>query len=398
MMIMNIIDRIEKIRRKEERIIIGLMSGTSADGIDTILIELRNSEQKFKVINFNVKQYPNDVRDYIFKTFEVGKARDVAILNFILGELFAEASLNIINSSGFKMNDVDFIGSHGQTIFHMPIPVNIGNMKIRSTLQIGEPAVIAERTGLPVIADFRVRDIAAGGQGAPIVSYVDYILFRDKTKTRLIQNIGGIANVTVIPKNADINDVYGFDTGPGNMMIDAAVKFLTKGSLTYDRNGEMAFSGKVQEKLLKQLMKHPYISMPPPKTTGRETFGEHYTKKLVNKWLKNGYTPEDIIATLTEFTVQSIMENYKRFIFPVHEVSEVILGGGGAYNKYITKRLKEELKNIKISLHEDYGIKSKLKEALAIAFLANETINGNPNNIPNVTGATKPVVMGKIVP
>jgi len=395
---MNVMDRIESIRKKEERIAIGLMSGTSADGIDAILVKLKNNEVGFKVINFIVKKYSEEIRNYIFKTFEKGSVRDVAILNFILGELFANASLDLINSSGFKITEIDFIGSHGQTIFHMPIPITIENITTRSTLQIGEPAVIAERTGLPVVADFRVRDVAAGGQGAPIVSYVDYLLFRDKTKTRLIQNIGGIANVTVIPKNANINDVYGFDTGPGNMMIDAAMKFLTKNSLTYDKDGAIAFSGNVQEKLLKQLMKHPYILKSPPKTTGRETFGEHYTRKLVSRWLKSGYSFQDIITTLTEFTVQSIMENYKRFIFPKYEVSEVILGGGGAYNKYIVTRLKEELKGIKVSLHEDYGIQSKLKEALAIAILANETLNGKPNNIPNVTGATKPVIMGKIIP
>ena len=395
---MNVIDRIEKIRRKEKRIAIGLMSGTSADGIDAILVELKNDGTKFKIINFIVKKYPEEIRDYIFKTFEKGSTHDVAILNFILGELFATASLDLINSSGFKVSEIDFIGSHGQTIYHMPILTTIGNITTRSTLQIGEPAVIAERTGLPVVADFRVRDVAAGGQGAPIVSYVDYLLFRDKTKTRLIQNIGGIANVTVIPKNASIDDIYGFDTGPGNMMIDAAIKFLTKGSLTYDKDGMVAFSGNVQKKLLKQLMKHPYILKPPPKTTGREMFGEHYTRKLIDKWLRRGYSFQDIITTLTEFTVQSIIESYKHFVFPKYDVSEIILGGGGAYNKYIISRLKEELRGIKISLHEDYGIQSKLKEALAIAILANETLNGNPNNIPNVTGATKPVVMGKIIP
>ncbi|MGB9729175.1 MAG: anhydro-N-acetylmuramic acid kinase AnmK [Thermoprotei archaeon] len=397
---MNLIDRIEHIRKKEKRTVIGLMSGTSADGIDAILVELNGSglETKFKIINFLVEKYPDEIRNYIFKTFEKGKVSDVSILNFVLGELFANACINLIKSSGLNMNDVDLIGSHGQTIFHMPIPINVGGMRIKSTLQIGEPAVIAERTNLPVVADFRVRDVAAGGHGAPIVSYVDYILFRDKTKTRLIQNIGGIANVTVVPKDATLDNVYGFDTGPGNMMIDAAVKILTKGKLTYDKNGNLAFSGRVQEKLLKQLMKHPYILTLPPKTTGREMFGENYTRRLIIKWLHNGYTPEDIITTLTEFTVQSIIENYKHFIFPKHNVSEVILGGGGAYNKYIVSRLKEELKHIKISLHEDYGIQSKLKEALAISILANETLNGNTNNIPNVTGATRPVVMGKIIP
>ncbi|MGC8948416.1 MAG: anhydro-N-acetylmuramic acid kinase AnmK [Thermoprotei archaeon] len=397
---MNLIDRIEHIRKKEKRTVIGLMSGTSADGIDAILVELNGSglETKFKIINFLVEKYPDEIRNYIFKTFEKGKVSDVSILNFVLGELFANACINLIKSSGLNMNDVDLIGSHGQTIFHMPIPINVGDMRIKSTLQIGEPAVIAERTNLPVVADFRVRDVAAGGHGAPIVSYVDYILFRDKTKTRLIQNIGGIANVTVVPKDATLDNVYGFDTGPGNMMIDAAVKILTKGKLTYDKNGNLAFSGRVQEKLLRQLMKHPYILTLPPKTTGREMFGENYTRRLIIKWLHNGYTPEDIITTLTEFTVQSIIENYKHFIFPKHNVSEVILGGGGAYNKYIVSRLKEELKHIKISLHEDYGIQSKLKEALAISILANETLNGNTNNIPNVTGATRPVVMGKIIP
>ncbi|MBP1357702.1 MAG: anhydro-N-acetylmuramic acid kinase [Sulfolobus sp.] len=399
----DIFQRVLEIRDKESRIAVGLMSGTSADGVDVVVVELIKDPERGVRLNrticSHVFEYPNEIKKYIFEVFEKGSTKDVALLNFVLGEVFGIATNKGIDDCGLNRNEVDFVSSHGQTVYHIPQLLKINGISTRATLQIGEISVIAEKTGLITVGDFRVRDVASGGQGAPIVSYVDYIFFKDPKLTRLVQNIVGISNVTVIPANARVEDIYGFDTGPGNMMVDAAVRIITNGKMEFDYNGEIAYSGDVKEELLSYLLSNPYIKLPPPKTTGRETFGEHYTRELVKEWLGKGYRPEDIVTTLTEFTVRSILLNYKLFIFSRYKVDEVIVGGEGSFNKYIMNRLKEELGKlgVKVSTHEDYGISSKFKEAIAMAILGNETIEGRPNNVPNVTGAYKRVIMGKVV-
>jgi len=393
----NPMDKLMALKNKRVRRIVGLMSGTSADGVSSVLAEIEGSwvDIRFRILAHENYPYSKEVREIIFQAFESSQSTvdKICYLNFLLGEIFAEAALKVIEKARLKVDEVDLIASHGQTVYHMPNPLSIAGYSLRSTLQIGEPSVIAERTGLPVIADFRTRDVAAGGQGAPISAYVDYILFRSKEKNIAVQNIGGIANVTFIPKGGSLDEVIAFDTGPGNMMIDAAVKYFTRGLLSYDVDGKLSMKGKVNNELLSELMKHPFLKKKPPKTTGREEFGEHYTLSLINKfeWIR----PEDFLATVTYFTVKCITLSYEEFLPSMPDV--VILGGGGVFNKSIIKMLSEELPEVDIKFHEEYGIPSTAKEALTMAILANEVINGVCNNVPSATGARKRVIMGKIV-
>jgi len=262
---------------------------------------------------------------------------------------------------------------------------------------LGSVQVIAERTGLITIGNFRVRDIAAGGQGAPIIAYVDYSLLSDPEKGRLVQNIGGIANVTVLPKNPEIEDIYAFDTGPGNSLIDFTVNILYP-ELSYDPDGEIASKGSCDEEILRELMANEYITRPPPKTTGREVFSRSLAKKIIEKGLSKGLSKDDLVATVTMFTVKSIIKNYDLFILPRVKVEEVIVGGGGVRNKTLIKYFEEELRKrgLKMLKHEDFGIDSKIKEALGMAILAHTTLSGIPNNVPGATGAKRSVVMGEI--
>jgi len=395
------INRLIEIYRKDVRLVVGLMSGTSVDGVSAVLVKLRGSglDTRFKILGYNTYRYPREVREKIFELFnpDTGSVDKICLLNFIIGEIFSEAAIKIVEEAGYNIDDIDLIGSHGQTIYHIPYMKKVNGYRSRSTLQIGEPSVIAEKTGVITIADFRPRDIAAGGQGAPISAYADYILFRHPEKTRAIQNIGGIANVTFLPKNCMLDNVLAFDTGPGNMIIDGVVKIKTNGRLTYDRDGKIAKKGKVNKKLLDILLKHKFIWKKPPKTTGRGEFGLSFSKKVIEMAEEMGICFEDLVATVTAFTAKSIEINYNLFLNPISRIDEVILGGGGVYNKTLVKMIKEYLKPIRVSRHEDYGIPEQAKEPLMIAILANEAISGNYNNVPTATGASKPVVMGKIL-
>src|SRR3989338_8043083 len=324
---------------------VGLMSGTSADGIDAALVEIKDVGRGFslalkvKLISFKKFPFPKDLRELIHKvsTPEYGRVDLVCRLNFLLGGLFAKAAIGVVKKSGYKMKDIDLIGSHGQTIYHMP------DGKPPSTLQIGEPSVIAERTGVTTIADFRTMDIAAGGIGAPPTPFAHYILFKKKGKGVAVNNIGGISNVTFIPADGDINNVIAFDTGPGNMLIDSIVQIITKGRMGYDRGGKIANRGEDNERLLNKLMKHPFIKKRPPKSTGREEFGYNEALKFYKLAKRNRLSDEDIVATITRFTAKSIGENYKRFILCKHDVSEVIICGGGAKNLILTDMISREL-------------------------------------------------------
>ena len=270
---------------------------------------------------------------------------------------------------------------------------------IWSTLQIGEPSVIAQETGVTTVADFRPRDMAAGGQGAPLVPYVDFILFRDKEKGRALQNIGGIANVTILPKNCGINDVIAFDTGPGNMIIDRITELVTNTTQHFDEGGKLAERGKIHDSLLATLLAHPYLSKPPPKTTGREEFGISFADNLYKDAIHSGIKDLDILATVTAFTAHTIADSYKQWILSKHYLSEVILSGGGSHNSTLIKFLRQYLKpTIQVHTIDKYGISPNAKEALAFAILANETISGNPNNVPSATGAREAIIMGKIIP
>jgi len=397
MMLMNPMDRLMWLRKKDSRLIVGLMSGTSVDGVSLVLVRVWGCglSTKFKIIAYRTYPYPPEIRTRIFELFdrERSDVEKICFMNFILGEFYADMINAFLDQAGFNPEDVDLIASHGQTIYHIPHLRELAGYRTRSTLQIGEPCVIAERTGLPVVADFRPRDIAAGGHGAPIIAYVDYIIFRSVEKSRAVQNIGGIANVTYLPKNCSVDDVVAFDTGPGNMIIDAVVRRMTNGALQYDVDGKIALKGKVSRELLDWLLRHPFIRKRPPKTTGREEFGEDFVERVMSKASELGLSFEDIVATVTAFTVESIVYNYRTFL---GEVDEVILGGGGAYNLAIVRGLRDKLK-IPILTHEDFGIPEQAKEPLGMALLANETIMGNPNNVPRATGARKRIVMGKII-
>jgi len=398
---MDPIKRIMEIREKDEKLALGLMSGTSADGVSTIIVKLKGNwtETKFKIIHYRTKKYPEKIRKEIFKIFqpETGKVDNICMMNFVLGEIFAEAALETIDEAGLKRTEIDFIASHGQTIHHMPKMKKIYTYMARSTLQIGEPSIIAERTGILTIADFRPRDIAAGGEGAPISAYADYILFRSKTKSRAVQNIGGIANVTYIPRNSKPEGIIAFDTGPGNMMIDGIIEYLTRGKMTFDENGKIAARGKVHCKLLEYLMEHPYLKRKPPKTTGRREFGRKYIIKVVKRAEKMNLNLEDILATITKYTAKTIAESYRRYLPEIPD--ETIIGGGGSHNKTLMKMLEEEIGDeTRIFRHEDFGIPAQAKEPLILTILANEAIHGHFNNIPSATGAKRKVLMGKIIP
>ncbi|MEM3658804.1 MAG: anhydro-N-acetylmuramic acid kinase [Thermoproteota archaeon] len=383
----------------EERIIAGLMSGTSADGVDVAVASVKGygRDISYRIIHKDVKPYSEELRKHILSTIEQGSMHDVCILNYIIAEAFSDALKNSLENSSISMREIDLIGSHGQTVYHFPEYVCIGGFSSRCSLQLGSVQVIAERTGILTVGNFRVRDISAGGQGAPIIAYVDYALLSDQLKGRIVQNIGGIANATVLPANPTVENVYAFDTGPGNSLIDFTVSLLYPG-LTYDPKGEIAWRGSYDRNLLEELMAHEYIEKHPPKTTGREVFSRPLAKRIVEKALRKGLSKEDIVATVTMFTVASIVKNYDLFILPHVKVEEVILGGGGVKNKTIVKYLEEELRKrgLRLLRHEDVGIDSKIKEALGMAILAHTTLSGIPNNIPGATGAGRSVVMGEI--
>ncbi|MEZ0290859.1 MAG: anhydro-N-acetylmuramic acid kinase, partial [Sulfolobales archaeon] len=396
---MNLIQRLVEKINLEDRLVAGMMSGTSADGVDIVFVELRGHgrDLKYRVIDSHVIDYPESLRSKILSSIESGTVHDICALNFLVAKFFAKAFREALELSSTKYREIDLIGSHGQTIYHYPEYVKCDELETRCTLQVGSIQVLAEETGVLSIGNFRVRDIAAGGHGAPIIAYVDYILFTHQKIGRIVQNIGGIANATVLPPNASIDDVYAFDTGPGNTLIDFAISILYR-DLKYDPGGEIAARGSPDRELLKELMKTPYITKPPPKTTGRETFGRRLVLEFIEKARSRGLSNEDIIATLTMFTVESIARNYELFILPQTKIEEVIVGGGGTKNKTLMRWLEERLRRIglKIIRHEDLGIDSKIKEALGIAILAHETLSGVPNNIPRATGARRPVVMGEI--
>ncbi|MEM3886698.1 MAG: anhydro-N-acetylmuramic acid kinase [Candidatus Methanomethylicia archaeon] len=396
---MNPIEKLFELKSKEEKIGLGIMSGTSLDGVSIVIAKLKGNwiNTKFKILYHKTFEYDNEIRRLILKSTnpKTGNVKRICQLNYVLGMIFAEKALEAMDEVGLSRGDVDFIASHGQTIYHNPKIEDIYGYKTRSTLQIGEPSIIAYKTKIITIADFRHKDVAAGGNGAPISAYADYIIFRSIDICRAIQNIGGIANVTYIPRNAEIKDVIAFDTGPGNMIIDAIVREMSHGKLNMDLNGEIAAKGKVNEVLLNYMMKHPYLKKKPPKTTGREEFGESYVKKIIGKAREMNLKWEDIIATATYYTAKTITESYIKYL--PEKPDEIIIGGGGSRNRVLMEMIKELNPKTKISLHEDYGIPSQAKEPLVMVILANETISGFPNNVPSATGALERVVMGKII-
>ncbi|MFE0503038.1 anhydro-N-acetylmuramic acid kinase AnmK [Peribacillus butanolivorans] len=374
--------------------IVGLMSGTSLDGIDAALVRVDNTGLKTEIemIEFITYPFPKDIEKEIMQSLsvETSNVQLICSLNFKLGKLFSDATKEVCEKAGLPIEQLDLIGSHGQTIYHQPLQEQNW---VPSTLQIGEPAVIAHDTNTIVISNFRTMDMAAGGQGAPLVPFTEYILYRSETKGRLLQNIGGIGNVTVLPKQASLNDMYAFDTGPGNMIIDEVCRQLF--NLRYDEGGKIAKQGLINEELLSYCFSHPYIMSPPPKSTGRELFGKQYVVKLLKMF--QSLPSQDILATVTMFTAKSIVENYRAYIFPKTKIEEVIIGGGGSYNETLLEMIQSLLGNsIQVLTQEELGYSSEAKEAVAFALLANETFHGNPSNVPKATGARNDVILGNI--
>jgi anhydro-N-acetylmuramic acid kinase len=364
--------------------------------VDAAVVEIYR--EKVRLLAFDTFAYPASLRRQILDLCRPESARldDICHYNFVLGEVFADAVIKLCSKSGISLSSIDLIGSHGQTINHQPSGKRYGRRQIRSTLQIGEPSVIAERTGVTTVADFRPRDMATGGQGAPLVPYADYVLFKHKKLTRAIQNIGGIANVTFLPGGCTKDDIIAFDTGPGNMVIDSIVRLVSGGRKHCDVGGRTATRGKVDKRLLDKLLRLPFFRRRPPKSTGREEFGADFAEQIYRRAEKKGLTDADIVATVTALTAKSIARAYRRFLKAMPD--ELILCGGGSHNHTLVEMLHAELPDVKMLSTDDFGISVDAKEAVSFAILAWATIEGMTNNVPASTGAERPVILGKIVP
>ena len=373
-------------------IVVGLMSGTSVDGIDAAVIDVAQAEDTLNVRLLAYVESPIDerLRQRIHTLFSPEQSRidEVCEVNVLLGEAFARAAALGVRQAGVQ---ADLVASHGQTVWHEVSPG-----RTRSTLQLAEPSVIAERLGVTTVADFRPRDIAAGGQGAPLASWGDALLFGDQRLSRAVQNIGGIANVTWVPPGGQWEAMLAFDTGPGNALIDHAVWRLSGGMQRFDANGATASAGRVDDLLLADLLADPYFLQQPPKSTGRELFGAQLVDPLIDRALTAGLSASDVVATLTAFTAHSIADQYRRFL--PGRPDEVVVGGGGSRNPVLMRLLSELLDPAQIRQHEDFRLPSLGREAVYFALMGHEALHGRPNTVPSCTGAAHAVVMGKIVP
>ncbi|GAC1639523.1 MAG: anhydro-N-acetylmuramic acid kinase [Chloroflexota bacterium] len=377
--------------------VLGIMSGTSLDGVDVALCEFAagpesDGELTLRLLGYREMPFPPARRAellHLFRhpTVDLGA---LSALNVQLGHVFADAAENALGDLG-PAGEIDLVASHGQTLFHAA-----SCAAGPSTLQMGEPSVIAHRLGCTVVADFRVADIAAGGQGAPLVSYFDAAFFRDPERTRAIQNIGGIANVTFVPAGSSNDALCAFDTGPGNALIDCGARVFSGGANHYDPDGAMAAAGVPDDDVLAEALAHPYFSQPPPKTSGREVFGDACAGRLIDQAQGRGLRPPDIMAILTALTAESIARSYRAFGPP--RVHDVVVSGGGARNKTLMRRLQDLLPECDVHTLDAFGLPVEAKEAVAFALLGYEALHGWPANIPRCTGARSPAILGKIVP
>jgi anhydro-N-acetylmuramic acid kinase len=385
------------------------MSGTSADAIDVAIVDIRgrgwNSRIKFR--GHSSIAYPSDVRARILAIAggSATTAGEISQLNFLIGELFAKAFVHTCRQLGIPAASVKLLGSHGQTVHHQPKARREAGIPIRSTLQLGEPSAIAARTGVPTVADFRTADMAIGGQGAPLVPFFDYLQYRHRSRGRVVLNIGGIANITVIPSNARPGAVIAFDTGPGNMVIDQLVFNMTKGRVKFDAGGKRSAAGTIDESLLKKILREPYFAHRPPKSTGREMYGPHFLRHWFpvapNATEQEKYST---LATATALTAATIVQAIQRFALPLGDFHEVLVSGGGVKNSFLMDQIQARMEVIasaasplRICSLESAPIPSEAKEAAAFALLAYQTKLGIPSNLPSVTGATRQVVLGKLV-
>jgi anhydro-N-acetylmuramic acid kinase len=380
--------RLERAARKQVRLCVGLISGTSADGAEAALCRIRGTGKRVALELLGHVRLPFEP-ELSERIRQAATVREVSELNFLLGERFARAALKVIRKAGFKPEQIDAIGSHGQTVAHLPPPLS----PWPSTLQIGEAAVIAERTGIPTICDFRTRDMAAGGHGAPLIPYADWALFRKRGVHRALQNIGGIANVSVVGSNLD--DTLAFDTGPGNMLLDAIARRISSGSLSCDLDGTLSARGSVIRPLLGKLLQHPFLDAPPPRSTGRESFGEELASDLWSRHRKRRF---DLIATVLAFSVEATARAYQRWIFPRFSLEGIYVSGGGSRNPTLMRGLEERLSPTPVRPLAVLGFPEAAKEAACFALLASEFLSATPQNVPSATGARRRVVLGKLVP
>ncbi len=371
----------------------GIMSGTSLDGIDVAIVDIsrRRAGVRVNPLAFHTTPYPKLVREALLAVSNsMTHTATIARLSFLLGELYSEAIINTCRRARIRLDSIVLAGMHGQTIYHEAEPVEYLGHRITSTMQIGEAAIVAERTGLWTISNFRERDMAAGGKGAPLVPAVDFLLFRHRSIGRVALNIGGIANISVIRAGAERDDVIAYDTGPGNMIVDALVSHHTGGKQTYDRDGRLARQGNVNSRMLDSMLSDPYFALDPPKACGREQFGREFVAGLI----ATGLPVLDLIATATEFTARSIAKE----IAKRRGISEVIASGGGVHNRHLMRRLRELLPGMDVGTSAGHGIDPDAKEAIAFAILAYEFIQRRPGNLPSATGARHAVLLGKDSP
>ena len=381
--------------------VIGMMSGTSADGIDAALVEVAGAPPALttKFGGYFHSAFRPFVRERILRLANGAAAAmaEISELNFLIGQEFASTAIAACRKWGVAPKDIDLIGSHGQTVFHQGAKAKYqGKVRIPSTLQIGDISLIAARTGITTIGDFRPADMAAGGQGAPLIPFADYLLYGDSVRGRVALNIGGIANVTVIPARAKPEEVFAFDTGPGNMIVDALVEQSSRGRASFDRDSRMALSGRTIPELLVRLMREPYLRQKPPKSTGRELFGEAYARDLLEWGKRHHASAADVIRTATIFTPMSIADAFRRFIVPGTHVEELIVAGGGAHNPLMMAQVAASLPGVEVVSASRFGVPGEAKEAFGFALLAHETFHGRPGNLPSATGAKHPAVLGKI--
>jgi anhydro-N-acetylmuramic acid kinase len=402
---------------KNSLLVLGLMSGTSADGIEAALVRISGAPPKLKskLEGHASLPIPTPIRQKILQIAEGTRlpAAEISQLNFRLGNLFAEAAIAACKKLRVPLSRLDLIASHGQTIFHQGPPVPYLGAKTSSTFQIGEPSVIAARTGVTTIGDFRPADMAAGGQGAPLVPFADYLLYRHEKLGRVSLNLGGIANVTVIPARAKPKDVFAFDTGPANILIDALVSHFTHGRQRFDKNAQLAGQGRYLPALLDELLRDPYLRQPPPKSTGREYYGAAYVEKLLLLGKKYHAKPNDLIRAATVFTGLSIIDALNRFVLAKTKIHQLVVSGGGANNPLLLGVLTAALHvdadydpahisnfynagGIEVLNSSQLGIPESAKEAYAFALLAYETFHHRPSNLPSATGAQRPAILGKI--
>jgi anhydro-N-acetylmuramic acid kinase len=395
----------------------GLMSGTSRDGIDVALVKItgRFPDNRVRLVHAETVAYPRALRAMLMRSLSSLGARDVATLDFAVGRRFGLAAVRAIERAGFRRDDIEVIGSHGQTLVHLPQGIRLGNERVRSTVQIGNGAVIARLTGIHVVCDFRSGDIAVGGQGAPLVPIYDYVTLRSNTRSRVALNIGGIANLTAIPRGASPREVICFDTGPGNCLLDVAVRLATGGRRGYDKDGALARRGEVDRRWMASILAHPYFRRKLPKSTGWEEFGEDYVADVVRKMgrgrsrsrslSRRGARPGPrradgprVLRTLTEAVAESIAAGIRRFVAPAMRPEEVIVTGGGARNGFLMERiglrLAGDFPGILVKTGEAFGIDSDAKEACAFAYLAYLRLRGIPGNLASQAAGLQPAVLG----